>query len=428
VTFPSHERARAIGIFGGVGGSASVFGLALGGLLVQWNVFDLEWRPIFLVNIPVGLVALTAAWFVVRDSRSPAAPKLDPIGMALAISAVTLLVYPLTEGRRLGWPTWTFVMMAGAAGVFAVFLAFERRRAAAGASPLIEFDVFRSRAFSVGLAGWLLFMIALGGVFLVWTLYMQAGLGWTPLHAGLTAVTFAVGAGVGAGSSPDLLVPRFGRAVLMAGTLINAAGFGGYAWLAWHYGANISSWQMIAPLVVSGIGFGMVVAPSLDMLLGQVPSDEAGAASGLLNTAQQLGMALGVALVGVVFFTQLDHTSGHGVDTVAAETRAELGLPDGIEDEILSNFRACVHDRSAAVDPTVAQASCRPTESNEHVAAVLAHAGVKANAENFSRTFGYTLWYGIGILVLVCLGFLALPKNARIEHIEPASPVDVVIA
>lgn len=429
VTFPKDERAKAIAVYSGVGGSASAVGLSLGGLLVQWNLFDLSWRPIFLVNVPVGLIALAAAALVMRDSRSAHAPRLDIAGMVLAISAVLLLVYPLTEGRRLDWPAWTFVMMGAAAAAFAAFVVYERWRSRNGGSPLIDLDLFRSRPFTVGLASWLLFWIGFGGFFLIWTLFMQAGLGWSPMRAGLTSVFFAVGAGIGAGVSVSVLAPRFGKWVLLAGGLVTAGGFALYGAMAAHYESDFASWQMVLPLIVTGIGFGIVVAPTIDMLLGQIPDREAGAASGLLNTGQQLGMALGVALVGILFFAQLDHDSARGVDSVTARTRTELaaaGVPESAQEQILANFRACVRDRSAEVDPSAVPASCQSPAANPAVGQALAHAGEQANAVNFAHTFDYTLGWGIGLMALVCLGFLALPRDTRLEQHEVETEEELV--
>jgi hypothetical protein len=319
--------------------------------------------------------------------------------------------------------------MAAAAVVFATFIAFEQRRARTVGSPLVDLGLFRSRPFAIGLASWFLFWIGLGGFFLVWTLFMQAGLGWTAMRAGLTAVFFAVGAGIGAGVSVSALAPRFGRSVLVAGGLVNVAGFGLYGWMAAHYGASIASWQMVIPLIITGIGFGMVVAPTIELLLGQVPAREAGAASGLLNTGQQLGTALGVALVGVVFFGQLDHDSARGVEAVTPQVRAELttiGLPEPAQDQILANFLACVRDRSSEMDPTVVPDTCRTSDSGNYaVTQALTAAGEHANAVNFANTFRYTLWYGIGMLALMCLGFLALPRDARLEHHEIDDPADL---
>ncbi|MQY26786.1 MFS transporter [Nocardia aurantia] len=307
VSFPPHERAKAVGIFGAVTGSSVVFGLALGGVLVQWNLFGWQWRPIFLINVPVGIAVTIAAWFAVRDSRAAAAPRLDVAGALIVTTAVALLVYPLTEGSRLHWPAWLLVMIAGSVLVFAAFVAFERRRAGRA---LVDFTVFRSRPFAVGLVMWGLFWIAAGGFFLIWTLFMQAGLGWTPLRAGLTAATFAAGVGVGAGVAPEKLVPRFGRDVSVAGAMLLAAGFAVFACAAAHFGTSISLWAIVPIQVVSGLGFGMVIAPTLALLLGQVPHREAGAASGLLNTVQQVCFAIGVALAALIFFDRASSATG----------------------------------------------------------------------------------------------------------------------
>ena len=419
-TFPKEERAKAIAIYSGVGGSASAVGLALGGILVQADLFGLAWRPIFLVNIPIGIAGFIAAWFVMSDSKSATPPRLDPVGMVLAVSSVLLLVYPLTEGRRLDWPAWVFVMIAAALAMFVGFLFYERGLARVGRSPLVDLGLFRSRPFAVGVGTWLLFWIAMGGFFLVWTLFMQGGLGWSPLRAGLTSALFAVGAGVGAGLSVGVLAARYGRRVLMIGALVNAAGFALYGAMGVRYGSEFTSWQMALPLLLTGAGFGMVVAPTLDLLLGQVPQREAGSASGLLNTGQQLGTALGVALVGVLFFTVLDRDSDLGVAAVTPDIRAELaleGVPTEVQDQIVAGFAACVHDRSAEDDPAVTPASCQSNPVGESaISRVLAEAGTEANAVNFAETFRYTLSYGAGMLLLVCLGFLALPKEAKLEQ------------
>lgn len=433
VTFPAEERGKVFGLFGGVVGSASVAGPILGGLLVEWDVAGLGWRPIFLVNIPVGIAAVVAGRLVIRESTSPTAPRLDLLGMLLAVAAVVLLVYPLTEGRRLGWPLWCFGMMAGAAVLFVVFLAYERWRTRTVGSPLVVLGLFRATSFSSGMSVWLLFMTALGGFFLVWTLYMQVGLGWTPLHAGLTAVSFALGAAPAAGMSVELLTPRFGRRVLMAGALLNALGFAGYIWVSSHFGLSVTSWQMVGPLVVAGFGFGLVVAPMIDLILTDVPVDDAGSASGLLNTTQQLGMVLGVALVGVVFFGLLDSGSSHGVDQVTPDLRSELttaGVPPAAQEELVDGLRACVQDRSAGSDPTDVPASCQAAEAQPaspqeaQVQEVLAEAGAQANAYNFVRAFEHTMLYAVGVLVLVFLGMFGLPRRARdvSPELEAAGP------
>ena len=429
VTFPPGERGKVFGMFGGIVGSASVFGPILGGLLVQWNVADLHWRPIFLVNLPIGLLALIPAYFVIRESKSPTAPRLDLFGMVLAIAAVILIAYPLTEGRSEGWPLSGYLMMAAAAPVLIVFVLYERWRTGRAGSPLVVLSLFRRRSFDAGLSVWLIFNVALSGFFLVWTLYMQIGLGWTPVHSGLTGILFAFGAAPAAGASVQVLTPKFGRKVLMAGALLNAAGFAVFIYMVAHYGTGITTWEMVPPLLIAGVGFGLVVAPITDLVLSDVPTEDAGSASGLFSTVQQVGAALGIALIGVIFFSQLNTQSGKAVDAVAPKLRATLsaaGLPAPAVDGLVADFGTCIRDRAAATDPTATPASCQKDPAQmgvdaataSKVTGILAEGGQSAAGEDFWRGFGVTLVWMIGDLFLVFLGMFALPKALR--EIDPA--------
>ncbi|MEU1401586.1 MFS transporter [Streptomyces sp. NPDC005728] len=301
-TFPAHERGKVFGLFGAVVGLGAVSGPLLGALLTEWNLFGLEWRPIFLINLPVGIAAFLLGRRYITESRAPKALKLDLVGVALVTLGLLMLLYPLTRGRELGWPLWGYVSMAGALVVFAALVAYERRKAVRDGSPLIELSLFRVKSFAAGIAVQTVFGVALGIFFLVWTLYMQVGLGWRPLRAGLTGVPFSLAVSTAAGMSVQKLVPRFGRKVLQAGALVMAAGVLVYLWESHRYGLGIASWQMALPLVVMGVGMGLIVAPLTDAVLSGVPQEHAGSASGLINTVQQMGNALGLGLVSVVFF------------------------------------------------------------------------------------------------------------------------------
>ncbi|MFQ6329806.1 MFS transporter [Nocardia sp. CWNU-33] len=328
-----------------------------------------------------------------------------------------MVVYPLTEGRSLGWPAWTIGLMTAGVMLLGVFVVYEGRRTRTVGSPLMALALFRIRAFSTGMTTWAIFWVALGGFFFVWTLYMQVGLGWTPLRAGLTAAPFAVAAAAGSGLSVQVFVPRAGRRVLATGALVNAAGFAGYIWVAIHYGPAITSWQMIIPLTISGFGFGLVVAPMVDLILTGVPAPDAGSASGTLSTVQQVGMALGIALAGIVLFTQLADDSGRGVSAVTPALHQQLtsaGVPTADQDAVIAGFRVCVRDRSAATDPPQIPESCRARpDTPPAVQRILIIAGPQANAHNFAHAFGYTLWYGVGTMIAVFLGIFGLPHQMR---------------
>ncbi|MER5752324.1 MFS transporter [Streptomyces sp. NPDC002088] len=304
-TFPAHERGKVFGLFGAIVGLGAVCGPLLGALLTEWNLFGLEWRPIFLINLPVGIAGLLLGHRFITESKAPRALKLDLVGVALVTLGLLMLLYPLTRGRELGWPLWGYVSMAGALGVFAALVAYEKRKAARDGSPLVELSLFRVKSFAAGIAVQTVFGVALGVFFLVWTLYMQIGLGWSLLRAGLTGVPFSIAVSAAAGLSVQQLVPRFGRKVLQAGALLMAAGVVIYIWESERYGLGIASWQMALPLVVMGVGMGLIVAPLTDAVLSDVPREHAGSASGLINTVQQMGNALGLGLVSVVFFSEI---------------------------------------------------------------------------------------------------------------------------
>ncbi|MGI5376119.1 MFS transporter [Streptomyces sp. CA-251387] len=301
-TFPAHERGKVFGLFGAVVGLGAVTGPLLGALLTEWNLFGLEWRPIFLINLPVGIAGLILGSRFITESKAPKALKLDLVGVVLVTLGLLMLLYPLTRGRELGWPLWGYVSMAGALVVFAALVAYERRKTARDGSPLVELSLFKVKSFAAGIAVQTVFGIALGIFFLVWTLYMQTGLGWRPLKAGLTGIPFSIAVSTAAGLSVQKLVPRFGRKVLQTGALVLAAGVLLYMWESEHYGLTIAPWQMALPLVVMGVGMGLIVAPLTDAILSEVPREHAGSASGLINTVQQMGNALGLGLVSVVFF------------------------------------------------------------------------------------------------------------------------------
>ncbi|MFJ7156029.1 MFS transporter [Streptomyces sp. NPDC101118] len=306
VTFPPHERGKVFGMFGAIVGLGAVSGPMLGALLTEWNLFGLEWRPIFLINLPVGIAGLLLGYRFITESKAPKALRLDLVGVVMVTLGLVMLIYPLTHGREADWPLWGFISMGATPFVFAAFIAYERYKTRKDGSPLVELSLFKIKSFAGGIAVQLTFGIALGIFFLCWTLYMQIGLGWTPLHAGVTGIPFSLAVSVAAGISVQKLVPRFGRKVLQAGALTMAVGILIYIWEANRYGLAIHSWQMALPLVVMGLGMGLIVAPLTDAVLADVPREHAGSASGLINTMGQVGNALGLALVSVVFFTVID--------------------------------------------------------------------------------------------------------------------------
>jgi EmrB/QacA subfamily drug resistance transporter len=305
VSFPSEERPKAYGLYGAVAGIATVSGPLVAGLLVQGDLFGLDWRPIFLINLPVGLVTFAAALAFVCESRESDAPRLDLAGVGLVTAALLLLLFPLVQGHEQGWPAWMFVSMAASVPVLALFAVQQARRARSGDAPLVPPVLFSKRAFTGGVLAALTFFSGIAGFFLVLTLTLQAGLEFSPLHTALTYLPWSLGIAVAAGASVNL-APRLGRRLTVAGALTMAAGMGALLAAVEHAGDELSSWWLLPGLLLSGLAMGMVAPTLVDVTLAGVHGRDAGSASGVLNTAMQLGGAIGVALIGVVYFGALD--------------------------------------------------------------------------------------------------------------------------
>ncbi|WTW97094.1 MFS transporter [Streptomycetaceae bacterium NBC_01309] len=428
VTFPPSERGKVFGMYGAIAGMAAISGPIVGGLLIEADVFGWGWRPIFLVNIPVGILGIIATLVYVRESKAPHALKLDLVGVGLVTTALLMLVFPLVQGRELDWPWWTFALMAGSLPLFAVFVAYERAKTGRDGSPLVELGLFRARSFSAGMLVLLLFQGCMAAFFLTWSLYQQLGLGWEPLHAGLAGVPFSLGVSVAAGLSIQFLVPRLGRHVLSLGAVVMAVGMLVYAWAVDHYGTGISAWQMVVPLVVAGLGMGLLLPPLADTVLSGVAEKDAGSASGVLNAVNQLGNAVGIAVVGVIFFGLLTSQAGPAASSAVPDLRRDLaaaGVPARFQDQMADGFRDCVRDRTKEQDPAVVPESCDdaelrqlPQPMRDNVLQAVEKAGREAGATDFARSFQRTLYGVAGGMVLVSVLILALPR--RIEHHEGA--------
>jgi predicted MFS family arabinose efflux permease len=258
-------------------------------------------RSVFVINVPVGALLVLATLRFVPDTRAERPLRLDITGVAIATAGLLLLVVPLVQGREHGWPAWAWVMLAAVPAVLVLFVRQQARREAAGAAPLVPTRLFARRGFAAGLVVQLAFHLGWGSFALVFGLYVQQALGFTPLEMGLTMVPITVGAFAGTAIAAPLAA-RGGRGLVLLGGLAQALAIAWYALVVAGRGAELSGWDLAWPLGLSGVGMILLAVPLMDVTLAAVDADDAGAASGVFNTAQQLGSALGLALVGVVFF------------------------------------------------------------------------------------------------------------------------------
>jgi EmrB/QacA subfamily drug resistance transporter len=311
VTFPPHERSQAFSLFGLSAGLAAVCGPLLGGVLISANLFGLDWQPIFLVNIPIGIAAVVAGWLFIPRLPGHAGLRNDYVGIGLFGSGILAVVFPIVEGRAYGWPLWAFVMMVAGVALLVAFVLWTRNRAANGQPQLLNFDLITNKQFMFGAFVVTVFSSGIPGMFMVISLLLQGGFEFTALESGLTNTPFSVGVLIA-----SVIAGRFGARYLrgrlaLAGALLSF----GIAWLHFYIAGvtdSIDHWAFLPPLLMAGIGLGLGFSSLFQLVLANVPPRDAGAGSGALQAFQQVGGALGVAIIGQIFFSDLGNSFASG--------------------------------------------------------------------------------------------------------------------
>jgi EmrB/QacA subfamily drug resistance transporter len=301
-TFVGPARTRALSWYSAVIACGAVVGQVLGGVLVSADLFGTGWRPVFLVNVPIGIVLLALARRGLPSDRGERARTMDPLGVITLSAAVLALVLPLVLGHEEGWPAWCWVSLAGSAVLLAAFVAVERHGQAAGRTPLVTSSVLRSPGFVCGGVVMLLTMVCYGGLLFTVALHLQSGLGFGPARAGLTFAPLAVGFAV-TGLTWRRLPPTWHAWVVPIGLAVSAIAYLPLA-AAVHSGARVGVGVELDLLVV-GLALGLAFSPLLTVaLLGVRPADAADA-SGVMVTVFQLGQVIGVATLGTLYLSQV---------------------------------------------------------------------------------------------------------------------------
>jgi EmrB/QacA subfamily drug resistance transporter len=311
------SRGRAFGVLGAVIGLSTALGPLAGGLLIQAAGVEHGWRWVFLVNVPIGLVAVPlAAALLPRDTgRDRNRQRVDLVGVVLLSAALLALLVPLIEGQRRGWPAWTYGSLALSVLLLAALARWLVRMERRGGDPLISPRLARDRAFAAGTVLALVYFAGFTSVFFTLSILWQVGLGHSALSAGLVTLPFPAGSLLTAALS-DRFSARLGRTVLVVGCAMVAAGLLALLLVLVATGPDPAGWQIALPLAVAGLGNGLFIAPNIDFVLSAVPPREAGSASGVLNTGQRVGAAIGIAVIGTILFGTL-HISGSGPEDVA---------------------------------------------------------------------------------------------------------------
>jgi EmrB/QacA subfamily drug resistance transporter len=311
--FDEDEMTKVFGAYGPTLGLSTLAAPILAGALIEANLWGIGWRLVFLINVPIGIAALAGAVRVLPRTVAHPGIRLDTRGMVLIGAALTAIIYPLIQGRADGWPAWTFVSLAVGAILIVVFVRWERH---SPGDPLIEPGLLANRTYTSGLLVGFAFFGAFGGLLLCVSLFTQLGEGFSPIHAGLTLLAMVLGMFVGMAAG-FALVRRLGRHLLHLGVVI--VGVGTVVLALTLTGARTASTLDLAPgLLLIGVGAGISMGQVFDFILAGVSMDEVGSATGVVEAMQQLASAVGVAVLGTIFFSAFaGHLATHALAITA---------------------------------------------------------------------------------------------------------------
>ena len=308
--FRGAERGRAFGLFGAVVGVSTAIGPLLGGLLIQFGGAQEGWRWIFFVNLPVGIVAMILAVRTVPHRRRQKGERTDydPVGAVVLGLATLLVLLPFVESRTWsGGLKWTLLVPAALLGV--LFVRWERWYGRRGREPMVDLALFGRRSYTFGAAVALAYFVGFTGVFFIYALFLQDGMGYTALQSGLASTPFALGSAVGAWLG-GRVITRIGSRLVAAGLVLVIVGLLA-SWVAIGLvDSPAVGWAVAGPFLVAGLGSGLVIAPNQTLALSEVPPRQGGAAGGVLQTGQRIGSAAGIAAVGSLYYSRLASTGG----------------------------------------------------------------------------------------------------------------------
>src|SRR5579863_1535162 len=413
VSFPPQERARVFGFVGAVIGIATITGPLAGGLIIRNDITGGSWRWIFLVNLPIGIAALIAATRLISESRAPNATRLDLGGFALSTVGILLLVYPLVEGQVAGWPAWTFICMGLSPFLLLAFILYERSLPSTR-FPLVQLSLFQIPSFRVGVAISAVFIAGIPAFFFTFSLMLQVGLGYSALNAGLTTIPWSLGSAVASAMS-SRVAPRLGKWTIAIGSTLLVIGIVGIMLTLHIAGTSVTGWDLIPSFLVSGLGLGTVIAPLLNIILAGVPGRDAGSASGVLTTFQQLGGAIGVAVVGVVFFGLLSSRAPAAVATVTPQLQSQLAaanVPGPQVNVAIADFTTCFEAQAASSDPSQPVPNCPVASTKPNpVSDAFGTAARVALGRTFVSSVERILFFNIGFWALTGILSMFLPRT-----------------
>jgi EmrB/QacA subfamily drug resistance transporter len=409
-TFPAERRGTALGVWGAVAGVATIAGPTLGGFLV--TTFD--WRWIFFVNLPIGVVVLIASFGVIPSVRRERRHRLDAGGVAIATAALFCFSFALTEGQRYHWDTWIWALVVASAVFLVIFLL--QQRSQQGSEPLVPFSLFRDRNYTIVNVISAAVSIGMIGLFLPLTIYLQSVLGYSALKSGLVMSPMSVISMCIAPMAGRLSDKLSGKYILMAGLTLYGAGM---AWIV-AIAQPGTHWPAFVPaMLVSGIGTGCVFAPMATEAMRGVEPRMAGAASGVYNTVRQIGSVVGSAAMGAILQNRLASALHHEAVVRAA------GLPQQARGSFVAGFDKA---GSGGIEVGAGQSGASqhiPAGLPKEVAAQISRAARDVFDHGFVTAMKPTMALPIAVVLVGALSCLVMRRHVGAKTPQPAEHVEV---
>jgi len=409
-TFPADRRGAAMGIWGAVAGVATIAGPTVGGLLVS----ALDWRWIFFVNLPVGVLVVVMAFVIIPDIRPGVHHKLDWTGVVLASAVLFLFTFALTEGQRYDWNTWIWGLMAAAVVVLVGFVLQQRARQ--DNEPLVPFALFRDRNYTVMSLVSMAVALAMIGFFLPTTLYFQSVLGYSALKAGLVVAPASIVSLPLAPIAGRLTDRIGGKYLLMGGLTLYGVGAG---WMVAIAQPDSEWYIFLAPMIVAGFGIGFLFAPMATIAMHNVSPRMAGAASGVMNTLRQVGSVLGSAATGALLQHQL-------VTSLTSEaTKRSTALPPQYRAQFIGGFKQAA---KGGLEMGGGQPAKPPAGVSKDMATQLAALGKAVFGHGYVTAMRAAVALPVIIVLVAALGCLALKERRSAQTPTDTPPVEAGLA
>lgn len=413
VNFPPAKRGTVFGLYGATIGLSASTGQAIGGLFLHWNPWGLEWRMLFFFGFLIGTVILLMI-SPIRESKEPHSFKLDWTGALIVAAGLFMLVYPLVEGVKEGWPLAINICLILSLPVLAVFVWYEQRLALRGGIPLMNVSLFRQGVFTVGMLIVLLLYCGQAAFLLVCTYFFQVGLSFTALHSGLLLLPTGIGIFL-ASLLSSRGVAKFGIHVLTFGQVVSVIGYLALVYSVQKTGTSIAGYEWIPAFALIGLGQGFVAAPLTNAILAKIRKNDIGSASGIVSTGTQIGLALGIALIGIVLLSAMGQHADRINEQIAPQLRGQLldtHIASEQADTIVTQFKSCYTEYAHSNDPTNVPAACQLKSAAPEVKRLFAESISIANKQNYTDSFIFCL-YAIAAFSAVVVPLLFVLSRKR---------------